>query len=143
MCALVVAAVGIAAAPASAASTTTILVTSPDAVHFSTPSPITITTGDSVKFQNVGNDAINLFSDICDGTLIGALDQTVAPTADTTYSFRDVQTGECFTFTVNVTATPPPAVPEIPYAAGLLGAAAVLFGAGFFILQRRATRAVA
>jgi uncharacterized protein len=37
-------------------------------------------------------------------------------------------------------SAPPADVPEVPLGAGLLGVAAVVFGAGFFMLRRRATR---
>jgi uncharacterized protein len=40
-------------------------------------------------------------------------------------------------------STPPPDVPEAPLGAGLLGLAAVAFGAGFFVLRRRAARSAA
>jgi hypothetical protein len=112
--------------------------------------PASITAGDSLIVAFSSSDAqaqfgISTASDCSSPFEVNSPGGTaiVGPSSSTTYgifSTDGVNRSQCTSLTVNVTGTPPPDVPEAPLAAGLLGVVAVVFGAGFFVLRRRAAR---
>jgi hypothetical protein len=112
--------------------------------------PASITAGDSLTVAFSSSDAqaqfgISTTSDCSSPFEVNSAGGTaiVAPSSSTTYSIfatDGVNRSLCTSLTVNVTGTPPPDVSEAPLAAGLLGVVVVAFGAGFFVLRRRAAR---
>jgi len=147
--------------PAAAATTT--ITASWDASNGTTislsNSSATVNNGDTLDFQYSSSDAASQFTvfssdnGTCSGSPLGTVfaGGTVHETpslATTGYDMRAVETDSgfasaCATVAVTVANAPPPDVPEVPFAAGLLVAAGVIFGAGFFLLRRRATRMAA
>jgi len=145
-------ALALAATPASAATTVVTIGVSGDFTHltFNPQSPLTISPGDTVEFQGFQGQQY-WTNPGCSGQVqtfsSATLDVTLQSTA--IYSFADSLNGfPCVDFEIDVTSNtttttvgnPPPDVPEAPYTAGLLGAAGLLLGGGFFVLRRRHSR---
>jgi hypothetical protein len=150
--------VALAAGPASAAPVL-------DSANWNLPNgsplsfalnPVSMNSGDSVavSFSSSDPQAILVFSTStnCSGSPVSQANAggtaTLSPSSSTTYSAFAIDSSTldqspCTSFTVDVAGTPPPDVPEAPFTAGLLGAAVLVFGAGFFVLRRRAARTAA
>jgi hypothetical protein len=147
-----IAMVGLAAAPASAA-TENIQITGPS------PGVVNVTLGDTVTLTNslVDGSQITVFgnSTICGGGVsygpqnpgdvvtLGTFDTPAWHVGDIEHFTMLTDGVFCTSFDLQiVAATPPPDVAEAPYVGGLLGAAAVVFGLGFFLMRRRRHRLV-
>ena len=156
---LALAVVVLAGAPAFAA-TVGITASVNNAGVVTVPSSTSINLGDTVTLTNTSSPfgSIHVFGG---GTCGGAgntdfglvpvgglitLGTFAAPAFQTGsvvhFSILGITGGICAPFDVAIGASPPPDVAETPYVAGLLGAAAVVFGVGFFTVRRRRRQAV-